>query len=93
MTILVLFERSKFGRMASLEATSSSTDPSAKTSPQVLIIDLALESVFSVRFAVFSSVVAAELSASGAQVLVIESGGPDDAPTFNTALPGTAAPV
>ena len=28
------------------------------------------------------SVLAAELSASGAQVLVIESGGPDDAPTF-----------
>jgi choline dehydrogenase-like flavoprotein len=28
------------------------------------------------------SVVAAELSASGAQVLVIESGGPDDAPTI-----------
>ena len=29
-----------------------------------------------------SSVLAAELSASGAQVLVIESGGPDDAPTL-----------
>jgi choline dehydrogenase len=29
-----------------------------------------------------SSVLAAELSASGAQVLVIESGGPDDAPTI-----------
>ncbi len=29
-----------------------------------------------------ASVVAAELSASGAQVLVIESGGPDDAPTI-----------
>jgi hypothetical protein len=28
------------------------------------------------------SVLAAELSASGAQVLVIESGGPDDAPTI-----------
>ena len=28
------------------------------------------------------SVLAAELSASGAQVLVIESGGPDDAPTL-----------
>jgi len=28
------------------------------------------------------SVVSAELSASGAQVLVIESGGPDDAPTI-----------
>src|ERR1700757_3254863 len=29
------------------------------------------------------SVLAAELSASGAQVLVIESGGPDDAPTIS----------
>src|SRR5258708_9432023 len=28
------------------------------------------------------SVLAAELSASGAQVLVVESGGPDDAPTI-----------
>ena len=28
------------------------------------------------------SVLAAELSASGAQVLIIESGGPDDAPTI-----------
>jgi len=28
------------------------------------------------------SVLAAELSASGAEVLVIESGGPDDAPTI-----------
>jgi len=28
------------------------------------------------------SVLAGELSASGAQVLVIESGGPDDAPTI-----------
>jgi choline dehydrogenase len=28
------------------------------------------------------SVLAAELSASGAQVLVIESGGPDDAPSI-----------
>ena len=28
------------------------------------------------------SVLAAELSATGAQVLVIESGGPDDAPTI-----------
>src|SRR5215813_7188427 len=28
------------------------------------------------------SILAAELSASGAQVLVIESGGPDDAPTI-----------
>src|SRR5260221_6734544 len=33
------------------------------------------------------SVVAAELSVSGAQVLVIESGGPDDAPTIaNTSI-------
>ena len=30
------------------------------------------------------SVLAGELSASGAQVLVIESGGPDDAPTIAT---------
>ena len=30
------------------------------------------------------SVLAAELSASGAQVLVVESGGPDDAPTIAT---------
>ena len=28
------------------------------------------------------SVIAAELSASGAQVLLVESGGPDDAPTI-----------
>jgi choline dehydrogenase len=28
------------------------------------------------------SVLAGELSASGAQVLIIESGGPDDAPTI-----------
>ena len=32
------------------------------------------------------SVLAAELSASGAQVLVIESGGPDDAPTANPSI-------
>src|ERR1700750_367774 len=31
------------------------------------------------------SVLAAELSASGAQVLVIESGGPDDSPTITNA--------
>src|SRR5580704_17244799 len=32
------------------------------------------------------SVLAAELSGSGAQVLLIESGGPDDAPTIAPAL-------
>ena len=35
------------------------------------------------------SVLAAELSASGAQVLVIESGGPDDAPTIRPAAAPT----
>jgi choline dehydrogenase-like flavoprotein len=36
------------------------------------------------------SVLAAELSASGAQVLVIESGGPDDAPTNRRSSPHVA---
>ena len=39
------------------------------------------------------SVLAAELSATGTQVLVVESGGPDEAPTSIDYVPAAAIPV